>query len=107
MAENGETVRQTNEYIRLAKTLTGETTSEVNKEAAAWGVVLDRVARVQAALAQRKAEQEGRSAEKLKQNSYRAGLDYLASSVKGAEANGISVKEAFDNAIEDIDNAGI
>ena len=92
------------EYIAEAKRLTDSTTASVYEQAAAYGVVTD----IQAKSAQYAAQgQQERRFEKADENHYAGGVAYLEDAVRTAEANGEDVAQAWNDALADLDEAGI
>ena len=92
------------EYIAEAKRLTDATTASVYDQAAAYGVVTD----IQAKSAQYAAQaQRERRFDHADENSYSGGIAYLEEAVRNAEENGEDVAQAWNNALSDLDEAGI
>ena len=92
------------EYIAEAKRLTDETTASVYEQAAAYGVVTD----IQAKAAQYAAQgQRDRRFDGAEENSYAGGVAYLEEAVRSAEENGGDIAQAWNNALSDLDEAGI
>jgi len=92
------------EYIAEAKRLTDETTASVYEQAAAYGVVTD----IQAKAAQYAAQgQRDRRFDGAEENSYAGGVAYLEEAVRTAEENGGDIAQAWNNALADLDEAGI
>ena len=92
------------EYIAEAKRLTDATTASVYEQAAAYGVVTD----IQAKAAQYAAQsQKDRRFANADKNSYAGGVAYLEEAVRTAEENGADVAQAWNDALSDLDEAGI
>lgn len=92
------------EYIAEAKRLTDETTASVYEQAAAYGVVTD----IQAKAAQYAAQgQRDRRFDRAEENSYAGGVAYLEDAVRTAGENGGDVAQAWNDALADLDEAGI
>lgn len=92
------------EYIAEVKRLTDATTAAVYDQAAAYGVVTD----IQAKSAQYAAQaQRERRFDHADENGYSGGIAYLEEAVRSAEENGKDVAQAWNNALSDLDEAGI
>ncbi|MGN0763624.1 MAG: phage tail tape measure protein, partial [Aristaeellaceae bacterium] len=92
------------EYIARARQLTQEQTAAVYEQAAAYGVVSD----IQAKSAQYAANaQRERRFDRAEANGYAGAVSYLEEAVRQAEENGEDVVQAWNNALGDLDEAGV
>lgn len=92
------------EYIQRAKELTDETTMAVCRQAAAYGVVTD----IQAKSAQYAASgQRERKFKNASENSHAGSVDFLSDAVRQAEKSGADISQAWNNALSELDEAGI
>ncbi len=91
-------------YLLKAKALTEATTASVYQQAAAYGIVQD---------IQAKSAQYAASADRDKKfkdagdNNYAGGVKFLSDAVKAAETAGTDVTEAWNDALSDLDDAGV
>ena len=92
------------EYIAQARQLTLEQTAAVYEEAAAYGVVTD----IQAKSARYAANaQRERRFDKADERGYSGAVSYLEEAVHVAQENGEEIAQAWNNALGDLDEAGI
>ena len=92
------------EYIQRARELTDETTAAVYRQAAAYGVVTDLQARSAQAAAASQTERKFRHSD---ENAYAGSADYLVQAVRDAETAGDDIAQAWNQALSDLDEAGV
>lgn len=92
------------EYIQRARELTDENTAAVYRQAAAYGVVTDLQARSAQAEASGQTERKFRHSD---ENAYAGSADYLAQAVRDVETAGNDIAQAWNQALSDLDEAGI
>lgn len=92
------------EYLQRACELTDETTAAVYRQAEAYGIVTD----IQAKSAQYAAGgKRERKFQKASDNSYEGGVAFLENAVTQAEASGEDVAQAWNDALSELDEAGV